>query len=53
MTTPSRFSRGWRLMVRCVATVLVLATQALAGLYAFAGTYGFNVVFRRGLWLGG
>jgi Phosphodiester glycosidase len=51
MMTPSRLSRVGRLLVRCGATVLILAGLALAGLYAAAGTYGFNVVFRRGVWL--
>jgi hypothetical protein len=48
MVSASRLSR---LLVRVVATVLILAVLALASLYAFAGTYGFNVVFRRGLWV--
>jgi hypothetical protein len=40
-----------RLLVRVVATGLILAGLALASLYAYAGTYGFNVIFRRGLWV--
>jgi hypothetical protein len=52
MTSASRLSRAWRLLIRLVATVVVLAVVALASLYAVAGTYGFNVFFRRGLWLG-
>jgi hypothetical protein len=40
-----------RVLVRVVATGLILAVLALASLYAFAGTYGFNVFFRRGLWV--
>ena len=48
---PGTSSRVWRLLVRVVATVVVLAVLALASLYAFAGTYGFNVIFRRGLWV--
>jgi hypothetical protein len=41
-----------RLLVRLVAIVLVLAGLALASLYAVAGAYGFNVLFRRGVWVG-
>jgi phosphodiester glycosidase len=44
-------SRIRRVLVRVVATVLVLVVVALASLYAYAGTYGFNVLFRRGLWV--
>jgi hypothetical protein len=44
-------TRAWRLLVRVVATGLILAGLALASLYAYAGTYGFNVIFRRGLWV--
>ena len=44
-------SRVWRVLVRVVATALVLVIVALASLYAVAGTYGFNVIFRRGLWV--
>jgi hypothetical protein len=40
-----------RVLVRVVATVVVLALLALASLYAYAGPYGFNVLFRRGLWV--
>lgn len=52
MTHASRLSGVWRLLVRVVATVLMLGLLALASLYAFAGTYGFNVLFRRGVWIG-
>jgi hypothetical protein len=44
-------ARVRRLLVRVVATGLILAGLALASLYAYAGTYGFNVIFRRGLWV--
>src|SRR5262249_39757375 len=47
-----RPSRAWRLLVRLVATALVLIIAALASLYAVAGTYGLNVFFRRGVWIG-
>ena len=43
--------RLWRWIVRAVATSLALVALALASLYAYAGTYGFNVLFRRGLWI--
>jgi hypothetical protein len=33
-------------------TAVTLALVALASLYAVAGTYGFNVFFRRGVWIG-
>jgi len=52
MTQASRLSRLGRLLARLVAMLLLLAVLALASLYAFAGTYGFNVLFRRGVWLG-
>ena len=52
MTQAPRPSRAWRLLARVVATVVVLAILALASLYAVAGTYGFNVFFRRGVWIG-
>ena len=52
MIHPSRFSRVWHSLVRLVATSLVVAVVAFASLYAVAGTYGFNVVFRRGVWFG-
>jgi hypothetical protein len=52
MTPAPRPSRAWRLLVRLVATIVVLAIAALASLYAVAGTYGFNVFFRRGVWIG-
>jgi len=52
MTQASRPSRAWRLLVRLAVTGVVLAMLALASLYAVAGTYGFNVFFRRGLWIG-
>jgi hypothetical protein len=52
MTEAPRLPRVGRLLVRLVATVLVLAALALAGLYAVAGVYGFNVLFRRGVWIG-
>lgn len=52
MTHASRWSGVWRLLVRIVATVTILGVLALASLYAFAGTYGFNVLFRRGVWVG-
>jgi len=45
-------SRVGRLLVRLVMTAMVLVGLALASLYAVAGTYGFNVFFRRGLWFG-
>src|SRR5262249_56749475 len=44
--------RGWRLLVRVVAALLVVIVLTLAGVYAFAGAYGLNVVFRRGIWFG-
>ena len=52
MTLAPRPSRAWRPLVRLVATIVVLAIAALASLYAVAGTYGFNVFFRRGVWIG-
>ncbi len=52
MTHASRVSRGGRLLVRLVTTILVVVLLALASLYAFAGSYGLNVLFRRGVWLG-
>src|SRR5215813_14890778 len=52
MTQATRPSRAWRLLVRLAVTGVVLAMLAVASLYAVAGTYGFNVFFRRGLWLG-
>jgi hypothetical protein len=52
MTDAPRLPRVGRLLVRLVATVLVLAALALASLYAVAGVYGFNVLFRRGVWIG-
>src|SRR5262249_62279289 len=44
--------RVWRLLVRVVAALLVVIVLTLAGVYAFAGAYGLNVVFRRGIWFG-
>jgi hypothetical protein len=52
MTLAFRRSRVRRLLLRLVATGAVLVIVVLASLYAVAGTYGFNVIFRRGLWLG-
>ena len=52
MMPASTVSRVGRLLARLVVTAVVLAALALASLYAFAGTYGFNVFFRRGVWLG-
>jgi hypothetical protein len=51
MTHASPSSRVWRVLIRIGATVFVLAVVALAALYAYAGTRGFDVVFRRGLWV--
>jgi hypothetical protein len=45
-------SRVGRLLLRLLAMLVVLVGLALASLYAVAGTYGFNVFFRRGVWLG-
>jgi hypothetical protein len=52
MTRSSRLSVLWRVLVRLVATLLLLALLTLAGLYAYAGTYGFNVILRRGASVG-
>jgi hypothetical protein len=52
MTDAPRPSRAWRLLVRLVVTAVMLAIAALASLYAVAGTYGLNVFFRRGVWIG-
>jgi len=45
-------SRVGRLLLRLVATAMILVGLAVASLYAVAGTYGLNVFFRRGLWFG-
>lgn len=47
-----RLSFLLRLLVRVVATVLFVAVLTLASLYAFAGTYGWNVILRRGASVG-
>ena len=52
MTLAFARSRLGRVLLRLVVTLVVLVGLALASLYAVAGTYGFNVFFRRGLWLG-
>jgi hypothetical protein len=52
MTHVSSPARAWRLLVRLIVTAMVLTIMALASLYAVAGTYGFNVFFRRGVWIG-
>ena len=43
----------WRRTTRAAAVLLGLAAAACAGVYAFAGTYGLNVVLHRGgsLWV--
>jgi Phosphodiester glycosidase len=51
MTEAVRLSRVWRVLIRITVTCLVLVFVAFASLYAYAGTYGFNVLFRRGLWV--
>ncbi len=52
MIDAPRLPRVRRLLVRLVVTMAVLAAVAFASLYAVAGAYGFNVLFRRGVWVG-
>ena len=48
MPQSSRPCRAWRPVARIAATLLLVAVLTLAGLYAFAGAYGLNVIMRRG-----
>jgi hypothetical protein len=47
-----RLSFVLRVLVRVVATFMLIAVLTLASLYAFAGTYGINVLLRRGASVG-
>lgn len=52
MTRPFRFPLLMRVSVRVLAILLLIAVLTVAGLYVFAGTYGFNVIIRRGASVG-